>query len=144
MNLDLNPILTLVTIISGIVTAWAIIVKRKDESKHNQAAIADLITDSARDMIETLNVQAKMAADERLAAVQTANTLQVENVKLEKSNAGLVHEVEWLRTGVGVLTDQILTLGARPKWSSKDTKPLLSRDEVEEAINQILKDNGYA
>lgn len=143
MSIDLNPLLTLATIVSIIVAAWSAIAKQRNAAKTSEATIADLITDSARDMIETLNAQAKKEADAHLAAVQLANTLETEKLELKRGNAGLVHEVKWLRTGVETLTKQIVGLDIKPEWNSMDTKPLLTSAEVEEMVGQILRDNGY-
>ena len=142
MNLDLNPILTLVTIISGLVTAWALVAKQRNEARTSEATIAELITKSAGEMLDAANEQARLAADKYLEAVKRANTLEAENLKVKRRNAGLVHEVEWLRVGVDSHEKQLGELGAVPNWDSKSTKPLFTPDEVEEIILKIRKDNG--
>ena len=137
--MEANPIYIGATIISLLIAAFTQWMRWRDESKKSEAEFADLVTDSARAMIETANAQEKKARDAHLAAVQASNTLKVEKLKLERNNAGLIHEVKHLRTGVEILTEQIKELDAQPRWDVRSTKPLFTSAEVEEILAEILR-----
>lgn len=149
MSFDLNPLLTLATIVSIVVAAWAAIAKQRTEAQKqeieartSEATITELITQSAGDMITAANDQAKIAQDERLKAVRLANEKQAEVLQLEDDKAILIQEIEWYRHGTKTLGEQLDEHGIEKKWDPLSTKPMFTTRQKMAALKRVLDDNG--
>lgn len=89
--------------------------KVKNENKEKEASFAQLVTEAAKNLIAPLN--------ERIEGLESTVTSLTSKVKeLTAENVTLKTTLAEISAGVEILSNQIIALGHKPKWTRRSNK----------------------